>query len=156
MKYPNRNKKEKKHLVLFTCSRYVPACKAWLHCIKMADALLRVVELYSGIGGMQFAIKKNTVQRAWERWNDYWVCSHYQLRRLWNSYLSCRLLRKSIKTDSDEHAVAKMFHPFAGTVVFISPHAASRSVPLMSSSGWRNESLDNIFMRLENCGSVKR
>ena len=66
MKYPNRNKKEKKHLVLFTCSRYVPACKAWLHCIKMADALLRVVELYSGIGGMQQFRERENVETTTE------------------------------------------------------------------------------------------
>ena len=36
---------------------------------------------------------------------------------------------------SEEHAVAKMVLTFAGTVVFISHHAASQSVPLSSSNG---------------------
>ena len=34
--------------------------KAWLQCkskCKMADEMLRVVEFYSGIGGMHFALK---------------------------------------------------------------------------------------------------
>ena len=41
----------------------------------------------------------------------------------------------SLFAGSDEHAVAKMFLPFAGTVVFISHNATSQSVPLFSSNG---------------------
>ena len=41
----------------------------------------------------------------------------------------------SLFVGSDEHAVAKMVLTFAVTVVFISHHAASQSVPLSSSNG---------------------